>query len=322
MKFGVFSHYLETVSNEEQTGTDVYYDPADNKLYSDGDADASHLNDETVPIGIDDKPTNQLFKELHTISTEALVLGNISRYFGRKADSLNVSIQEGFKYLTTYNYDPMETLHPTQLANFVSTLDFFDHEDLKVSQPNGLKGEILPLTALLLQHAQVMKKILNEVIRPATSRFGHYLSIPLDRAERRDFEFGIHISEDRDRLVSEEATYFTSNRASNTTLGKVFNSFSDFVTAERNMVEVNTILNGGSTDEVKKAVVALSTTASALVRRIGEEPKVKTSNEFAKMIADQLSEVGRWVEWYALQMTRIIETNNVLYAIEKEVLKI
>lgn len=279
------------------------------------------VGDHVEPLIIDESPSNQLFKDLGTISTEAMMMGNISKYFGRKVDNLSVSIQEGFKYLTTYNYDPMETLHPSNLATFTSSLDFLEHDSLSVAQPNGLKGEILPLTAMLVDHAKIMQKVLTEVIRPATSRFGHYLTIPFDRAERRDFEFGVHISDDRERLVAEEAKFFTGNRAAQTTLGKVFNSFSDFVESERNMQTVNTMLNGGGTEDVKKAVQALVQTSSALVRRMAED-KVTNSNEFAKMVADQLTEVGRWVEWYAAQMTRIIETNNVLYEIEKAVLKL
>ena len=304
MKFGIFDQYAPRPSNEN---IEDEWGPS--------------AQSTAEPLQIDDSPSNQLFRELGTISNEAMMMGNITKYFGRKVDGLSVSLQEGFKYLTTYNYDPMETLHPSNVATFTSSLDFLEHDSLAIAQPNGLKGEILPLTAMLVDHAKVMQKVLTEVIRPATSRFGHYLTVPFDRAERRDFEFGVHISDDRERLVSEEGKYFTGNRAAQTTLGKVFNSFTDFVEAERNMQHINTMLNGGGTEEVKKAVNALSQTASALIRRMSED-KVSSSNEFAKMVADQLSEVGRWVEWYAAQMTRIIETNNVLYEIEKAILKL
>jgi hypothetical protein len=284
------------------------------------DFDVSELEPTVQPLEVDDGPSNALFEQLGTISTEAMMMGNISKYFGRKVDSLNVSIQEGFKYLTTYNYDPMETLHPNQLQSIVNGLDYFEVESLKISQPNGLKGEILPLTAMLVDHAKVMTLVLDEVIRPATSRFGHYLSLSFDRADRRDFEFGISIGADRMKLLEDESKLYTGTRQSQTTFGKAFNSFADFVSAERNMQTVSQLVHGGATDEIKKAVQALVQTAGALIRRISEERSTTTSNEFAKMISDQLAEAGRWVEWYSAQMTRIIETNNVLYEIEKELL--
>jgi hypothetical protein len=282
--------------------------------------DVSELEPNVEPLGIDDGPSNALFEQLGTISTEAMMMGNISKYFGRKVDSLSVSIQEGFKYLTTYNYDPMETLHPNQLQSCVNGLDYFEVESLKISQPNGLKGEILPLTAMLVDHAKVMTLVLDEVIRPATSRFGHYLSLNFDRADRRDFEFGISIGADRMKLLEDESKLYTGTRQAQTTFGKAFNSFADFVSAERNMQTVSQLVHGGATDEIKKAVQALVQTSGALIRRISEERSVTTSNEFAKMISDQLAEAGRWVEWYSAQMTRIIETNNVLYEIEKDLL--
>jgi len=282
----------------------------------------AHVNAETETLGVDTQPDNALFKQLRTISTEALSIGNFARYFSRKADSLSIAVQEGFKYLTTYNYDPMETLHPMQMDNYVSTLDFMDHEDLKVPQPTSFKGELLPYTTLLLERAQTMNKVLTNVIQPATTRFGHYLSLPMDRAERRDFEYGINIQDDREKMVKEDAKLFGSNRSSSASLGELFNSFSDFVSAERNMLSVKATLGEGGMDQVKKAVQALTITAGALIRRLGEDTNHKPSTEFVRMISDQLTEVARWVEWYAGQMTRIIETNNALYEVEKSILKL
>lgn len=318
MKYGNLSKYIKEagVKAAPKASQEDYLEE---EIVVDGTA---HLNTDTAPLGIDDAPDNALFKQLHTISTEALSIGNFARYFSRKADALSIAVQEGFKYLTTYNYEPMETLHPLQMANYTETLDFMDHEDLKVPQPTSFKGELLPYTSLLLERAQTMNKVLTNVIQPATTRFGHYLSLPMDRAERHDFEFGINIQDDRDKMNKEDAKLFGSNRSSSASLGNLFNSFSDFVEAERNMLVVKSTLGEGGMDSVKKAVQALTITASALIKRLGEDAQNRPSNEFVKMISDQLTEVARWVEWYAGQMTRIIETNNALYEVEKEILKL
>lgn len=317
MKLGTISKYIKDVNLGLETSNESLIED----IIYDGNSPA-HVNAETDPLLLDTQPDNALFKQLDTISNEALVIGNFARYFSRKSEALNVAVQEGFKYLTTYNYDPMETLHPLQLSNFVDSLDFIDHEDIKVAQPTSFKGELLPYTALLLERAQVMNKVLTNVIKPATSRFGHYLSIPMDRAERRDFEYGINITSNRDEIIKEEAKWFGSNRSATASLGTLFNSFSDFVDAERNMLTVKATLNEGGTDSVKKAVTALTETASALIKRLGEDARNKPSNEFVKMMSEQLTEVAKWVEWYASQMTRIIETNNALYEAEKVILKL
>ncbi len=320
MKYGKLNKYIKEAgvkvipkaSQEDYTDEEIVID----------ETAPAHVNAETAPLGIDTQPDNALFKQLRTISTEALTIGNFARYFSRKSEALNIAVQEGFKYLTTYNYDPLETLHPMQMANYVETLNFMDHEDLKVPQPTSFKGELLPYTVLLMERAQTMNKVLTNVIQPATTRFGHYLSIPMDRAERRDFEYGINIQDDRDKMNKEDASLFGGNRSSTASLGNLFNSFSDFVDAERNMLQVRSTLGEGGMDSVKKAVQALTITAGALIKRLGQDSQNKPSNEFVKMISDQLTEVAKWVEWYSAQMTRVIETNNALYEVEKEILKL
>lgn len=277
---------------------------------------------ECPPIAVVDTPAETMYEDLLMVSNEAAMAGNLQNYFSRKADLINMSVREGFRYLTTMNYNPMEQLNPMQMESLVSGMVFEDHENVKVDQPTGFKGELLPYTTGLVARANVMTQVLNEVIRPAASRFGHYLSIPMDRAERRDFEAGVMINVPLEQLIKDDAEYFAANRQGSASLGKLFTSFREFIESERNMTEVNAILSGGNTSEVKKAVDALSITATALIKRLGEDKQNKPSNEFATMIGEQLTEVAKWVEWYSVQMTRIIETNNCLYAIEKEIRKL
>lgn len=302
---------------------DVHYDPVMNKFYSAGDPAAAEQTPETEVLPIDPTPVTDLFKQMNTVSTEAAIAGNLINYFSRKADKINMSVREGFRYLTTMNYQPMEQLNPMQMESFLSTLVFDDHESLKVSQPAGFKGELAPYTTGLLARARVMAQVLDQVIRPAASRFGHYLSVPMDRAERRDFEHGITTDLSLDQLIKEDAQYFSQNRSATASLGTLFSSFREFVESENNMLEVQALLaGGGASTEVKRAVDSLSIVATALIERLGDTGGTKPSREFAVMIAEQLTEVAKWVEWFAVQMTRIIETNNVLYEIEKDLRKL
>lgn len=328
MKTSLLKKYAsinEVVSNEDSGigQDDIHYDPTMNKFYTAGDPAAAEQTPETEVLPIDTTPVDQLFQDMNVVSTEAAIAGNLVNYFSRKADKINVSIREGFKYLTTMNYQPMEQLHPMQLESFVSTLVFEDHEKLKVHQPVGFKGELLPYTTGLLARARVMERVLNQVIRPAASRFGHYLSIPFDRAERRDFECGVMIDLPLEELIKDDAAYFSTTRNSTASLGELFTSFREVVQSEQNMLEVQGILgSGGASTEVKRAVDSLSVVATSLITRLGEDKVNKPSREFAMMIGEQLTEVAKWVEWYAVQMTRIIETNNVLYSIEKDIMKL
>ncbi|ARV76857.1 virion structural protein [Pseudomonas phage Phabio] len=325
MSTSLFKKYGVKISTEDSDiqQDDVHYDPVMNKFFSAGDPAAAEQTPETEILSIDPTPVTALFDQMEVVSTEAAITGNLVNYFSRKADKINMSIREGFKYITTMNYQPMEQLHPMQLESFLSTLVFDEHESLKVSQPAGFKGELAPYTTGLLARARVMAQVMNDVIRPAASRFGHYLSIPMDRAERRDFEGGIVTDLSIDQLIKDDAQFFAQNRSATASLGSLFGSFREVVEAENNMLAVQAILDGGAaSNEVKRAVDSLSVVATALITRLGEDTKNKPSREFSVMIADQLTEVAKWVEWYAMQMTRIIETNNVLYSIEKELRKL
>jgi len=325
MNSSLFKKYGVTFSNEDADiqQDDVHYDPTMNKFFSDGDPAAAEQTPETEILPIIPTPVTDLFDQMEVVSQEALMSGNLVNYFSRKADNINMAVREGFRYLTTMNYQPMEPLNPMQMQSFVSSLVFDEHESLKVDQPVGFKGDLYAYTTGLIARARIMDQVLDQVIRPAASRFGHYLSIPMDRAERRDFEQGVQIDLDLEQLVKDDSFYFTNNRQSTNSLGNLFGSFRDFVESENNMMQVQGILgSGGATTEVKRAVDSLSIVATALIKRLGEDKANKPSREFAVMIGEQLTLVAKWVEWYALQMTRIIETNNVLAAIEKDIRKL
>lgn len=324
MKLSLLEKYGVKISQENIDGTtdDIHYDPTMNKFFTDGDPAAAEQTPETEALTIDPSPVDQLMNDLTVISNEAAIVGNLQNYFSRKADLININIREGFRYLTTMNYNPMEPLNPMQMESFVSGLVFDEHESLKVDQPTGFKGELLPYTTGLVVRAKVMAQVLDQVIRPAASRFGHYLSVPMDRADRAEFEGGVCFEVPLEELIKEDAQYFAANRQSSASLGKLFTSFREFLESEQNMLTIQGILSGGNTSEVKKAVDALSITATALIKRLGDNKSVRPSNEFASMIGEQLTVVAKWVEWYSVQMTRIIETNNCLYSIEKEIRKI
>lgn len=312
----------EQVSQENIEVEDVHYDPTMNKFFTDGDPAAAEQTPETEALSVDPTPATQLIDDMRVVSNEAAFVGNLQNYFSRKSDKINMSIREGFKYLTTMNYNPMELLHPMQMESFVAGQTFDDNESLKVPQPAGFKGDMMTYTSSLVVRAGIMNRVLSDVLRPAASRFGYYLSMPMETATRSDFEAGILIDVPLEQLVKDEAEFFGSGRGGTASLGELFTSYREFVESEQNMMQVQNILSQGNTSEVKRAVEALSITATALIKRLGEDKQNRPSNEFAKMIGEQLSEVARWVEWYSAQMTRIIETNNCLYAIEKEIRKL
>lgn len=286
----------------------------------------SVLNKYATPIKTEEpkvealSPALEMYAALELVSNEAAIIGNMTNYFSRNYQKVNMAVREGFRYLTTWNYDPMVKLNSQQMASFITSLDYIEIQDTHVSQPASFKGSLLPYTSDLVVRAKVMRDVLDKVLKPAAARFGHYLNTPIDRGERRQFEYGINIGIKLDDLIKADAEYFGSGRSATAKFGDLYSSLEDFVRSERNMEEVAAIVSGGNTNEVKRAVDSLSAVATTLIERLGVETD-KASKEFVTMLGEELKEVARWVEWYALQMTRIIETNNVIAKIEGELRK-
>lgn len=263
-------------------------------------------------------PSLELYKTLESISVEANYIGNVSNYFQRKLINLGISIKSGFEYLTTWNYDPMETLNPSAMSSFVGTLDYLEMGKIIVPQPNGFKGELLPYTARLLQRTELMKEVIDTVIKPATARLGHYLANPVERSETRGFVFGVSTTIRLEDVLKKDREFFASNRQVTVMFNKLYSSLSEFVSCEQNMKETANAVSGGGVDGIRKSIKALVDITNALMSDIADNKLNETSKEFTKLLASELKVVAEWVEWYALTMTRIIETNNVLAETEKQ----
>lgn len=263
-------------------------------------------------------PSLELYKTLESISVEANYIGNVSNYFQRKLINLGINIKSGFEYLTTWNYDPMETLNPSAMSSFVGTLDYLEMGKIIVPQPNGFKGELLPYTARLLQRTELMKEVIDTVIKPATARLGHYLANPVERSETRGFVFGVSTTIRLEDVLKKDREFFASNRQVTVMFNKLYSSLSEFVSCEQNMKETANAVSGGGVDDIRKSIKALVDITNALMSDIADNKLNETSKEFTKLLASELKVVAEWVEWYALTMTRIIETNNALAETEKQ----
>ena len=259
-------------------------------------------------------PDQQLFMALDTISTEAAFIGNMGNYFKRKLSHFGMSITEGFNYLTTWNYDPMLPLSPLIVRGAVDTLDYLEVGGLMVQQPNGFKGELLPYTGKLIRRTEIMHRIIDNAIKPLTMRFGHYLANPSERSETRDFQFPVTLGNMLPELIKEDSEHFTNNRQATVKFNKLFSSMSEFVSCIENIHEVSNAVKAGGTEDIKGHVKNLVDTVNALMTDISTNKEHEASKEFTKMLSEELKIAAQWVEWYAVQMTRIIETNNTLHA--------
>lgn len=277
--------------------------------------------DEQLAVDTSTGNIETLYETLETISNEAQFIGNFVNYFNRKSANFKVGIKDGFNYLTTYNYAPLETLHPQNLKFFLNSgIEYLDLKDFVAVVPFGLRGELLPYTNELVRRVSLMSSVIDVVVKEATSTVASFINDPSLRSERR-FKSNSKINFDLDSIKKEESKYFDATRRAQSKFQEVYNSFNDFITCEENLLTVRKELKEGQLVELKRSIENLCLLTTTLIEQIGKEPmdgRDKPSKEFSEFVAAEVTHAAKWTEWYALQMTRIIETNNCLATTEKE----
>jgi hypothetical protein len=263
-------------------------------------------------------PIKAFFLTCEQISTEASVMGSIGDYFAKRFSSMSISIREGFQKLTTFSYAPLTQLHPAQMDSFAKALSYVEIEDLSVDQMRGFKGNMLQYVESLKPRVALCTTLITDVVEPATRRLGHYMNTAAERGDRRDFQGGAPASTGIADLIADEAKFFTPGGFDATCrFGDIFHNNAEFVKSEKVMVEIAAMLQKAPPSKLKAAVDNLSTVAQQLFIRLGRDQD-PASKEFIAMIGDELQTVAKWIEWYALQITRVTETNATLYSIEDQ----
>lgn len=261
---------------------------------------------------------------LETISNEAQIVGNLFNYFNRKSANLAIGITDGFKCLTTYNYSPLLELNPARTEQFlVNGIEYLDQKDLVVGIPFGLKVEMVDYSTNLMANVSKMNFVMDHIVANCKITLGHFLSTPSLRSERR-FEKTYVTPVCLDGLKRTEGLNFDGTRKAQGTFHDYYNSFADFIQTERNLENAKGQIKHSLAD-VRKSVDDLSQINEALFKQLAIKPNnplEQPSKEFTLHISEMLLYTAKWIEWYALQTTRLIETNNVVAETEKVLRKL
>ena len=83
------------------------------------------------------------------------------------------------------------------------------------------------------------------------------------------------------------------------------------------MVEYGKLLAQASPEQVRASVEQLVAVAQGLFKSLSSE-RDTASKQLIQTIGNELATVAKWVEWYAIQITRLTEVNQVFAQLEKE----
>lgn len=263
-------------------------------------------------------PMRQFYRACQTISMEAAEMGSIAGFFVRAGNNISMAVKRGFETLTTYDWAPLPTLYPGNMRSVARTRDYLQYADKFVNQPRGFIGNlhdyVMSMEARIVLAAQIKQLVLD----PAVKRLGYYVSNPTERAERRDFPGGAADVAQTAKLLADEAKWYgKGDNQATATFGSLFNSMADFVAADYKLVEYAKLMDQAKPADIRATVEALSATAQSLFKSLAND-KDNASKQLIQTIGNELQNVAKWVEWYAVQYTKLVETTQVFATLEKE----
>jgi hypothetical protein len=263
-------------------------------------------------------PIRQFYVACESISMEAAEMGAISGWFARMGANVSMSIKRGFELMTTFTWAPLTTLYPANMNTVMRSLDYMEIQSKPVSQPRGFTGNLHDYVMGLAPRISTAVNIKAAVIDPAIQRLGYYVTNPTERGERRDFPGGAMNTAQLAKLLADESKYFKAgNNDATTNFGNLFSNNAEFVKAEFQMVEYGKLLAQASPEQVRASVEQLSAVAQGLFKSLSSE-RDPASKQLIQTIGNELATVAKWVEWYAIQITRLTEVNQVFATLESE----
>lgn len=274
------------------------------------------VSNESIAAPVVD-PIRQLYRTCETISTEAAEMGNIAGYFARSGATMAMSLKRGFELLTTYNWAPLTTLYPQNMSTVMRTLDYMVIQEQFCAQPRGFTGNLHDYVMGMAPRILLASQIQQNVIAPAITRLGYYVTNASERGERRDFPGGAADIAQISKLIAEEAKFFGAGNDATAKFGELFSNNAEFVKAEFKMVEYGKLLAVSPPTKVRAAVEQLVAVSEGLFKSLSTE-RDPASKQLIQTIGNELATVAKWVEWYALQITHLTETNQVFAQLERE----
>lgn len=262
-------------------------------------------------------PVRDLYKACATISMEAAEMGSIAGFFVRAGNNLSMAIKRGFEFLTTWNYAPLATLNPGNMRSIVRTRDYMELQSKPVSQPRGFTGNLHDYVMSMEPRIMLAAQLKTNVLDPAIKRLGHYLTNPTEREDRRDFVGGgADVAQTGKALIDEAKFYGKGDNQATAEFGQLFNNLQEFVQTEYKLVEYAGILKQATPTDIRASVDNLASVAQGLLKSMGSDP---TSKQLTQAIGQELQNAAKWVEWYAVQYTKLAEVTQVCATIEADI---
>ena len=249
-----------------------------------------------------------LLELYETISEEAFIVGDVNNWLQRKAAKISTTVRDNLRALTNFNFKRPDVINVQPMARSLNTRDYTDLVGLEVYVPVGFQNELLGYATTLTSVSQPLAAgALVDVLLPAQKCFGYYINNTGEANETRELICKPKTTlADITKVIEAEAAYFIAgNHRSTAPLGDVFENKNAIVTTADMLNKINHSLWQQVPPEKVQAEVEKLSKLSTVLLGLLENNADNTSAVFVKALVGQLVEVGRFIEWYAVLMTRL-----------------
>lgn len=268
----------------------------------------------------------RLYKACEVISNEAFTIKDINRTIVQKTARLGAVLKDAFRFMTTWDYSKPEQLNPQQVYKLLKETPYTDIIDLGVYKPLGFKGWIYAYVQDIESvQLPVLEGVVTQVLQPAQKRFGYYLSDLQNLTEKRikEQKSNDYTLDRLQTLINTEGKWtIEGNRTTEANYGDLYQNNNECYQTLLTMNTINTRRwNNANPKHVAKQMDDVVSVSKALLTTM-EQNQTLVSRQVIQLLADEITLVARWVEWYSVMTTRILDTTAALKLTEKKLLRV
>lgn len=269
--------------------------------------------------------TERFIETCQTISVEAYNVADLHALLQSRTAKLSAGLKDVFRFLTTWDYSRPEVLNASAVRAKLRQARYTDVAEIVVAKPVGFLGNLEDYTQeLYVQHLPYMAGIRGSVLEKTTRLLSYYVN-DLERLQERRVETPAqeYSAAIREGLIEKEARWTVEgNRASEAAFGELYVNNTGCVTAMQVINDINHRRWAQANPKViAKQVQDLQQVAAALLTAIHQQ-KITPSKQVMAELATNLEHAARWVEWFSVMQTRVIDTTTALKHTERTLLRV
>jgi len=271
--------------------------------------------------GLETPEFQRLLDACHAVSTEAFDLGDLNEIISGRLPKITAALKDAFRFMTTWDYSRPEVVNAMSVNGVLRKYQYTDMDSVMVTKPLGFTGNLHDyVSELKNQQLGCLTGLVDHVLKPAQARFAHYLNHPEDLVQRHLEPTPVWSKDVLAACINAERKWVVEgNRDTDGVFTELYHSNRQCVDA---MVTINDInkerWNKANPKTVAKETDLLVKLADRVFKSMPTSPTV--SKAVLTTLATELELAGRWVEWYSVLTTRIINTTTALKYTETKVI--